>query len=451
MPSVLKYILLLGFLFQISCKSSFPVRPSEHYNDVNFEVNPSILNIPIRIHKAQLQAALNEEFGDILYEDDDLENGLSVKAKKEDNIEIDIDNEFIQYKIPLHLWIKKSLFLGNAEAEGNLTLAFKTRYQILPDWSLITETEVEGYEWQKKPVLKLGFADLPIKFIANLVLNNLKENLATTIDESIRESFSLREQMNAAWTEFQEPILASEEYKTWFVFNPQKIEMSPFRESLNIFSRNITITAFPKIVIGEKPNVLLKTQLPDFVEVEQGTDAFFFEMETSVSFAEAERISKENMIGEEYEVGRKKVVIKDIELYGKGNQLVVNTLLDGNYKGNLYFLGEPKYNARKNRIELENVEFDFTSQRFLLKSASWLFKGSLKRAVQDNLDFYLDENVEEIKKMLKEELEHYEIAKGIILTGNLDELAVSHVYVAPDGIHVRVGMMGKLNVDVKGF
>jgi hypothetical protein len=138
-------------------------------------------------------------------------------------------------------------------------------------------------------------------------------------------------------------------------------------------------------------------------------------------------------------------------LYGKGNKLVVNTLLEGDYDGHLYFIGEPKYNSRKNKIELEKVDFDFTSKRFLLKSASWLFKGSLKRAIQDNLDFYLEENLEEIKKIIQKQLNDYKLSKGIFLNGNLNELNISHVYVAPDGIHVRVGLTGKLNVDVRGF
>ena len=353
--------------------------------------------------------------------------------------------------MPLDLWIKKKLFLGSAEAEGSLALDFKTSFQINTDWNFDTQTEIENYEWLQKPVLKLGFADLPIKFIANIVLDKLRATLATAIDENIQTSFNLREQMDTAWNSLQDPIYLSEEYETWLLFNPEKLEMSELTSENNSLEATIVITSTPRIILGEKPLVQFKRRLPNFTVIDRVGDDFLFEFETSISFAEAERISKENMIGETYNSGRRSVTVRDIELWGKGNKLVVNTLLEGNYNGNLYFIGEPKYNARRNKIEMEKVDFEFTSQRFLLKSASWLFKGTLKKMVQDNLDFYLDENLEEIQKMIQEQLDDYEVSKGTFINGNLAELSISHVYIAPDGIHVRVGLTGKVNVDVKGF
>ena len=59
MLTILKYILVFSILFQISCKTSLPVRPSEHYNENTFYPKASILNIPIRIHKTELQEASN--------------------------------------------------------------------------------------------------------------------------------------------------------------------------------------------------------------------------------------------------------------------------------------------------------------------------------------------------------------------------------------------------------
>lgn len=442
----------IGVIFLlISCKTTLPVKPSEHYDPYDIKPRTSIMNIPIRLHKLELQNAINTELGETLFEEDDKEEGLTIIAKKGGEITIELNNEYLSYQVPLNLLVKKSTFLGNAEAEGRLIIDLITNYQIEPDWNFTTQTEVENHNWVEKPVLKLGFANLPIQFIADIVLDKMKTTLTAAIDKNISGSFNLQSQIDTAWTGLQDPILLSEEYKTWLQFNPQKLELTPFHTNENIVSATVVISALPEIILGNKPIQLLKTDLPNFQLTEKVGDDFIFELGTAISFDETERISKENMIGETYSAGKRSVTVKDIELYGKGNKLVVNTLLEGDYDGNLYFIGEPKYNSRKNKIELEKVDFDFTSKRFLLKSASWLFKGSLKRAIQDNLDFYLEENLEDIKKMIQKQLNDYQLSKGIFLNGNLTELNISHVYVAPDGIHVRVGLTGKLNVDVKGF
>lgn len=427
------------------------MKPSEEYDNQDIRPQPSVLNIPIRLHKLELQKTINKEIGETIFEEEDGKEGLTIIAKKGGEISIELDNEKFSYKVPINLFIEKSTFLGNAKAQGSITIDFATNYEIKEDWNFETNTEVVNHEWEEKPRLRLGFANLPIQFIADIVLDKMRSMLTQAIDQNIVNSINLREEMEKAWAAIQDPVFLSEEYKTWLVFNPQKLELTEFETVDDLVSSTVVITSLPEIILGEKPRQELKTDLPNFRITNEVGDDFVFELGTAISFDEAERISKENMIGESYSSGRRSVTVRDIELFGKGNKLVVNTLLDGDYVGNLYFIGEPKYNARRNKIELEKVDFDFSSKRFLLKSASWLFKGTLKKAIQQNLDFYLDENLEEVKKMIQEQLDNYEFTKGIYLNGDLEELSISHVYITPDGINVRVGLKGKLNVDVKEF
>jgi len=116
----------------------------------------------------------------------------------------------------------------------------------------------------------------------------------------------------------------------------------------------------------------------------------------------------------------------------------------------VYLLGKPRYNGPRNRIELEDVDFDFGTKRFLMRSAAWLFKGYLRRQVEENLNFYLDYNLEEIKQTIQQELARYEVAPGVVLRGDLNELGVQHTWIAPDGIRVQVVLAGRLAVLVGG-
>ncbi|RMG78705.1 MAG: DUF4403 family protein, partial [Bacteroidetes bacterium] len=393
----------------------------------------------------------DEQLGEVLFEDNNLADGLSLKATKGGDFEVEISGQEIQYRLPIDLWVKKSTFLGNARAEGRLALEMKTRFDIQPDWTLQTQTEVAHYEWLQKPVLKLGFANLPIQFIANRVLERVKGTLAAAVDENIHDAFDLRKEMDTFWKDLFTPVFLSEDFRTWLLFNPLKIRLTPFKNTSDGVIATVVVEAQPKIIVGEKPETNPPRPLPHFEHADTTDNTFLLVMETRISFEEAERLTNENLTGQRFSAAGKSVTVKGVEMSGKGNKLVVNTLLSGDYDGHLYFTGEPRYNDRKNKIELEKVELDFSSQRFLLKSASWLFKGALRKAIQDNLDFYLEENLLEIKKMVREQLTNYQISKGVFLRGDLDEVSVSHVFIAPDGIHVRLGLAGAVNLDVKGF
>lgn len=439
-----------------SCKSSQASRPEEFYGnaDLELEPEPSTIQIKIRLHREELVKSINDQLKGPLYEDNNLkDDGMMIKATKRNNISLNIDNQKITYKVPLDLWIKKDLAITDVEGEGSLSLDFTTNYSINPDWSLKTKTELSGFQWLREPIIKLGFANLPITPIANLVLNQTKGDLSKSIDDEVKNMFDLKKEMAAVWQQISEPYLMSEEYNTWLLFNPESMGMTALKSYGSIVEATAVIVSKPYVVVGEKPEVPKAKKMPDFqlINLTEGGDDFNLSLNTEVSFKEAERISKQNMVGETFSSGKKSVKVEDMEIYGQGNKLVVNTKLSGSYNGNIYFIGKPVFNEKKNKIEMQNVEFDFSSQKALMKSASWLFKGTLKKKIQESLDFYLQYNLDDSKAMVQQQLKNYPIANGIILNGLLDDISVSHVYVTTDAIKVRVGLKGKLNVDVKGL
>ncbi len=448
-------IFLLLFLFFVilsSCKTSQPTRPQEYYQQLSTEAPLSSINIPIRIYKDELLQSINQQLGEVIYADNNMEDdGMAFQAKKREGITLNIDGQFIKYLIPLDLWIKKDVFLSTVEAEGSLALEFQTQYQILEDWTLETKTTVSNYNWIKKPVVKLGFAELPITPIANIILNQAKTQLAGAIDEEVKAAFDLKASMQNAWKEMNEPYLLSPEYQAWLRLQPQSMEMTPLTAVGNTIQSTVTVFSRPLISIGEKPKTEKPGYLPDFKQSAGVPDNFNLFLDTSIPFGEAQRISKQNMQGEVFSYGNKQVTVEDVELFGQGNKLVVNTKLKGSYNGNVYLIAQPKFNDKRNKIELADVDFDFSTQKSLLKSASWLFKGSLKKKVQENLNFYLDYNLKETEETIRKELENYPLAPGINLRGALDQLSVSHVYVAADAIRVQIGLSGNLNLEIKGI
>jgi hypothetical protein len=447
----LKILLVAGIgIFFAACSSTKSL--SKMGESIPLEMPLSVVELPIRIHKSALERSLNQELGDVLYEDRDMKgDDMELVAEKAGAIQIGVEGQQILYRIPIKLWVKKDLGITNVEANGAIALDFTTDFQIQNDWSLETITELKEYEWLEKPRVKLGFVDLPVKFIASQILNSSKEMIAEAIDEQVRANLDLKSEMTNAWDMLHQPFLVSEEYKTWMLLDPKEVYMAPITIDKDTIESTVVLRSQPKISLGEEPPAADMNPLPGFEWKEVENKGFSILMETEIPFTEAERLAKENMVGQRFESGRRYVIVDDIKLYGRGNRLVVETQLSGSYKGAVNLIGKPKYNAAQKKIVFQKMDVELKTKNVLHKTLGWLFKGTFKRQIQNNLDQYLDENMTTLRETIQQEFNGVPISPGIQMDGNLENLEVANVFVTTDAIKVWVSLKGLLSVEVRGL
>jgi hypothetical protein len=114
-------------------------------------------------------------------------------------------------------------------------------------------------------------------------------------------------------------------------------------------------------------------------------------------------------------------------------------------------VGRPYFNAKRNTIDISDLNFTLETQNFLHKTAGWLLKSNLKRTIQEKMDFYLDQNLDELEKELHQKLSHYPISQSIYLEGSLDQLEIQNAWLAPEAIRVQIGLRGRIEVFVNGL
>src|SRR5690606_20227519 len=102
--------------------------------DPDANANASILNLPIKLSKTELEKTINHQLGETIYEDNDFSDGLLIKATRQSDITLQIAEQKVSYKVPINLWVKKDVVITNVNAEGSLILEFETAYNIKPDW-----------------------------------------------------------------------------------------------------------------------------------------------------------------------------------------------------------------------------------------------------------------------------------------------------------------------------
>lgn len=425
-------------------------KPVESYNYVEEEIENSVLNIPVDLKVSDLEKLLNKEIEKALETNSTFEqDGLKVEAEKLDNIKIGLEGQRVLYQMPLQLKIEKDLGFGRIKADASIALDFFTDYEIDEAWSLTTKSELERYEWIEVPRLKLGPVNIPAKFVGDLIIDRSKELISTTIDDQLKENFDLKATMNTAWKQMHDPIEISPEYNTWLSLHPQQITMTPINSADNAIQFTISVQSKPQIDIGESPKVDRLTALPAFSFQEVKEDNFQVFLLADIPYDQAESLAVQSVKGEEYSSGKYMVKVEDLSLYGQDEKLVVETTLSGSYKGNVYLTGEPFYNNLRNKVDIKDLKFTLNTKNVLLKTAGWLLKSNLRKQIRENVNFLIDYNLDEIRKEARKQLERYELAPGIVLKGNLDDLSITDVYLTPRGIRVKLGLEGQVNVGME--
>ncbi|GAB4499277.1 MAG: DUF4403 family protein [Saprospiraceae bacterium] len=451
-------LLVIIFLFPFckSAKITDAPKPPENYAPALEPPLVSSLTIPVNISVLDLQNSLNRTLsGKALYEDysytDNGNDGLMLNLWKSQDITLFLSGNMVKYRIPLKIWMKKSLLVADAEADAELALSMKTTFSIKEDWSLSTTTEVEYHEWLAKPKLKTGIGSISIETLANLALNRSKKTISQTLDRYVSQQLTLKPYVQEVWTALQEPILLDSVYRLWVKTTPTGIAMTPITTYNDVIRTKIAIECLNDVTFGEKPWFRENSNLPNLHYIDDAPDEFQVRVATDVPFPEAERLAKNMMVGQVFESGKNKVKVEDIQLWGNNDKLVVNSKLSGSFNGNIYFIGRPEYNPQKNQIEVKDLDFHVDTRNFLMRSASWLFQGAIKNQMKKAMIFPLEENIQYLKSSVQESLNHYELSPGVLLTGTVDSVTVENTKITPTSIRVNLYSKGKVNVDVKGL
>ncbi len=422
---------------------------------VPYSPNESTLFLSLTAHLDSLGSMLDHQLDSLLAaEGGSFSDGsLDVKVKKLGKMDLQAGGDSLQYILPLDLDIAYDAGVASLKANGQVELDFSTSYQIDSSWNLQTQTKLNRYNWLKEPQLKVGFISLPGGMLADWVIGFGKNEVSRLIDQQIQENLPLREWVEDTWNLIKEPFLLEEEMKAWLVTNPNSLAMSPVVSEDGLLKMNLRATCSPFIMVGEKPDSLTDKSLPSLDQFQPGEqpEKFSLFVRAAMLYQEAEALAYENLVGQEFDLGKKTVRVDDLRLYGEENQVVVDMDVSGDYAGKLAISGRPEYEPRSNRIKLRDMDFTVDTKSFLLKSASWMLKSVIVNKMQKELNLYMDSYKADWRELLTKELDNMVLPDGLRLEASVDDLKVENTFLAQDAIVVDMGLFGMLGLYVEGF
>jgi len=457
------FLFISAILIFNSCKStSIPTeKPAEKYADFNYSPVPSTISLPVEMKVTALEAMINRKLTGLLYADTSLDNNggdnLMVKAWKKDNIKIGFENGQFIYRVPLKLWIKAGWKINQLgitlsdyrEMNAEIALKFRSAVTVNKDWSISTITTSDGYEWLSKPTLKIGPIDLPITFIADMIIKYNTQTINAAIDAGLTQSLDLKSNAKQAWIEMQKPMLLSEEYGLWLRVTPKSISALPITGGKGIIKHTSSIQAVTECFTGKQPPFHVNGTLPDLATSNKMNDDFVANVVSYIGYDYLDSITRQMLINTSYDFGKKKIKINDVSVYGNENKMIIATDVTGSINGKLYFAGIPSYRATDSSIIFKDLQFAMQTKNVLLKSASWLANSEIEKVIGRKMAYPVGAEIRATYDMMVQSLKRYEIGEGFFLTGSLGTLEVQQPVLVPAGIVAPVSIKGKLAVKLE--
>jgi hypothetical protein len=138
-------------------------------------------------------------------------------------------------------------------------------------------------------------------------------------------------------------------------------------------------------------------------------------------------------------------------LYGSGENLVIKAGLTGSITGTVYLKGKPYFDTTSQSVVLQNLDYDLDTKNKLVKTANWLAKGKFVQKMQEAFKIPLEQQMNQARELIQANLKDKQIAKGIVLNGQLSELIPGEVFITPASIVATVQAKGKVQVKVEGL
>ena len=448
---------MIGLLFT-SCKTMQIEKPNESYLPSNLAPALSELPLQVELDVKKLESSINKKMSGLIFEGSNLSNkDLSVKVWKAQNFTFTINNNVIEYRVPLKVWsrfawkVEKFGYMvgDNYEANGSIALTYKTTISFDKNWKLVSKTIASGYEWLQTPRLNVVGVNVPVTPIANLALSQCDKLITAQIDKTLGESIDLKKYITQAWTEIQKPREVNTENNLWIRVTPKDVYVSPFTTTGNKLNLAVALYAQIESFMGAQPSANASVALPPFKYVNRPAQQFNLNVGGDVTFEKISELAKKQLLNKTFSEGNKTITITDLSIFGSEGKAVFVADVIGSFKGRVYFTGDMVYDSEKVAVEITKPQFSVKTSNVLIKSASWLLHGMILKQITPYLTYPVKSNLESMRTQVNQMISNYTIVDGVSLQGKLNNLTVTSLSLVPGAVRIQANVKGNVALKVQ--
>ncbi|WP_169315243.1 DUF4403 family protein [Bernardetia litoralis] len=431
----------------------------------------SFLEVPIAFKVDQIEQKINEAIKGTLYADQSFEDkksdGIKIRIRKVEDIQISVRDNFMYYSVPLHIWASKRILKvtlfgkkkeTTKEIDFSLRLQFRSEIKLNKNWKLETKTSYTGIEWIKKPKIKVLGINFDLAGLLETQLIQKKDDLERVIDKAASNLKVIEKEVSKIWTKIQEPILIEKKVTngTWLLAEPIQIEASKIEGKNNqLFITTRLKTLLRTIVAkkqGEKPKITFK-KLPLLKQnnaLSYQNNNFELHLKGELPYIAVNDLLDKKIKDTVLVIPNTdyKIKITDAEVFGSGKKLFMKLDLEGDLNSTIYLSGTPRFDSLDTSLHFDNFDYDLQSEEYLLSAADWMLKSTVKEEIQKLLILPLDDYVKKLPDIIQTALSKGKTAKAALFDLRDFELSPRFIQIDKDHVRIYVKATGKVGIEI---
>jgi hypothetical protein len=342
----------------------------------------------------------------------------------------------------------------------DLVIKSESQLTLTEDYQ-VKSTSISDFEWgSTKPVISLGPLKIGLARFIEPALRNQMQLLAQQLDREVQNRIKIKDYVQQAWMQVQQPIPLNKELDAWLTITPQAIRVSPLTASNGDFNLQIGLSSYLQTVTNGKPIVKPNLNLPPLVTDNHLANDVQIGLMGEISYTHATQILKQQLAGQQFSFsnGKDQVTVHDVALSGSGNKLVIMLDVTGttkaglftrNMAGKIFLKTVPYLDAETNSIRVRDVDYDLNTKDQLLKAASWLAKNRFTQAIEDQISLPFKTQLSEAHQLLQKNLDDAgRINESVQLTGRITEIVPDAIFLTPTSIKALVNAKGSLSAKI---
>jgi len=394
----------------------------------------SRITVQAKISKVFLQKAIEKELKRVLGS-----NGLTLNLpqgelliESVENIQYQVSSRGIQVAADVEVEYNKEAGI-NVAGQAVINVVINMDYEIASNFTLQTKTKLKDHSWVEKPTVKVGKLKIPSQAVLNLLINGFDEKFGRQIDEIIAQKLDLQQLVTAELAKAENP-LPNPIDKNIHLF------ISPAELLFNIQEREVDykLSVYTNFDAKAKWEVLpiqkIFSALPAIQEYNGEASLSKLNVPVKVMFSCLAASLKKQFSSVEL-VGRK-LSIQDIKIKYK-DRLYIEAEISGDISGTLKADAIPRLNREDQVLYFDNLQYDLETSNFLVKAATFLFKGEIDKRIDQFSSIPLKPILKPLIKDLNRKLREFKM-DGIDFEIHLDTLEVTDLILVEDCFMTQV-------------
>jgi len=288
---------------------------------------------------------------------------------------------------------------------------------------------------------EVTFANININ---NVLLSQLKPQLgsfAKMIDQEVGKQ-DLKPYILPVWKALQEDIKIDQ--VGYLRFQPQQLSLGELAMNGTVLTFSVGLKASP--VITPETKTVAPTALPNLSPYQKG-NGFEVYTDLAMNYDSLSAQVYSTIKNENFALGKENIKVTYMKLFPANEKLGVEVGFTGTKKGVFYLLGNPEFDSKTGHLKLKNVEYDIATKNVLIKSAKWLLDETIRKKLEEQMDFDMSDVVNSTKKSIHESL-NQKMDYGVQLKGVLTALEIVGWDINTKNLVVRAKTKGDLQVIV---